>query len=1412
MSTIAGIATVNLPNFDIDIDSKNVGQRWKHWLAKFENYLIATNITDTDRQKAMLLYHAGDRVFELYSAICATTDDFDAIKTTLTNHFDPQINKEFAIFTFRQTKQAQHEPFEQFITRLRVLAPDCNFHDKDAEIKSQIIQGCSSKELRLKALRETLTINQLINLGKTIETAYDNSRQMEDVTIKTENISHLTANSKQPNTNRNNRNSNYKRHPQPQQRASNSQSYIQSCLYCGRSHAHGVCPARGKTCLKCNGINHFANVCRSQQPRQSYNNHTNNQINNVTASNYTTTQSSIYQDEVNDNQQQDNQSFESINAISTQSLIPEASNEYILMLHSNKNSNLPHITFTIHSIPISFIIDTGATINVIDHDTFVRMQPQPTLLPSSAIIHTYQSTQTLQSMGSFNILLKHNNNESPILITVISGTAPAILGYEACQKLGIINIINTLHPSTDFTKIYPNVFQPHIGCLKNYEVTLDIDTTVKPVAFKHRRIPYHMRNIVDTEIQQMIDDDVIEHVPRGPTPWLLPALILPKKDGTIRIVCDARAANKAIKRFRYPIPTVDDIIHEMNGWKIMSLLDVRKAYHQLKISTKSRYITTFSTHSGIYRYKRMNMGINSAAEIFQYVFQTVVLVNLQGVCNISDDILVGGATEIEHNNRLHALLTRLNDLGITLNFDKCEFNKTELTFFGLKFSPNGVSLTDNKIDALINAPYPKTSGELHSFLGLVSYCSRYIPHQASITEPLRLLCRQDSKWLWSSQHSIAIDTIKASLRKHALAYFDPTKLTEIIADASPVGLGAVLMQAQSPLAGDTKIISFASRTLTDVEKRYSHIEKEGLAAVWACEKFHLYIYGRSFTLTTDNKALEYIFKNPKTKTPARIERWCLRLAQYQYNVKHRPGSGNPADYLSRNPVATPTQQHNIAEAYINYIFTNAIPASISTTELQNATLHDPTLSAVKHCLLHEPHDPQLITAFKQILNELSITADGIIIRGHRVIIPASLQQRTIALAHEGHQGIVKTKELLRSTVWFPNIDSMVSNTIQTCYACQINNPKIDYEPFTMSIMPSQPWQDLACDFYSADTITLLVIIDEYSRYPVIQPVTSTAANAVIPQLHSTFATFGNPIHLNADNGPPFNGAEFERFCNIMGIKRRSSTPYWPRGNGECERFMPNLTKVFINATLNNTAWQLELNFFLAAYRSTPHSSTKIAPASLLFKYATTSRLSSLHLPPLFTTKNLNLIARTNDAHAKKIMKREIDQRLHVQPLTLQIGDLVLYQPPMTKIKNKLMPKRHLTPYTIKAIHGSAITAQSNNHTITRNSSHFKPYHQPVDMSLSTPITTRAIPLTQTMKPTKSPSIIPQPKSPMPPNPLPASINGSESPLSEATTAPPTINRPIVSAPTTPFIQRASSRITNPPRRLQISTHTGSSYD
>ena len=137
-----------------------------------------------------------------------------------------------------------------------------------------------------------------------------------------------------------------------------------------------------------------------------------------------------------------------------------------------------------------------------------------------------------------------------------------------------------------------------------------------------------------------------------------------------------------------------------------------------------------------------------------------------------------------------------------------------------------------------------------------------------------------------------------------MAYFDPAKDTELIVDASPVGLGAILYQ--SDRKGERHTIAYASRALSDVERRYSQTEREALAIVWSCEHFHLYIYGNPFTLVTDRQALEVIWNNPKSKPPARIERWGLRLQPYNFRVEYRKGAENPADYMSRHPIKTPT--------------------------------------------------------------------------------------------------------------------------------------------------------------------------------------------------------------------------------------------------------------------------------------------------------------------------------------------------------------------------------------------------------------------------------------------------------------------------------------------------------------------------
>ena len=146
-----------------------------------------------------------------------------------------------------------------------------------------------------------------------------------------------------------------------------------------------------------------------------------------------------------------------------------------------------------------------------------------------------------------------------------------------------------------------------------------------------------------------------------------------------------RLPNDAIRRVRHPIPTVNDISLSLNGAQYFSKLDLSQAYHQLELEEQSRYITTFSTHLGLYRYKRLNYGTNASAEMFQYTLQTA-LQGLTGVKNIADDIIVFGSTRSEHDKNLHACLTRLATKGLRLNQSKCNFLSKKLSFFGQIFT------------------------------------------------------------------------------------------------------------------------------------------------------------------------------------------------------------------------------------------------------------------------------------------------------------------------------------------------------------------------------------------------------------------------------------------------------------------------------------------------------------------------------------------------------------------------------------------------------------------------------------------------------------------------------------------------------------------------------------------------------
>ncbi len=201
-----------------------------------------------------------------------------------------------------------------------------------------------------------------------------------------------------------------------------------------------------------------------------------------------------------------------------------------------------------------------------------------------------------------------------------------------------------------------------------------------------------------------------------PSQWVSPIVVVPKKDD-VRLYIDMRRANEAVIRERHPIPTVDEILQDLTKSSVFSKLDIKMTYHQIELAPESRAITTFMTHKGLYRYKRLLFGVSCAPEMYNKVLQQA-LSGLDGVSSIYDDIVVHGENVEQHNQRLSNLLERLQEERLTLNADKCQFNMTHINFMGMVLPEHGIGLAKSKVESVLNASAPKSASEVKSFLGL----------------------------------------------------------------------------------------------------------------------------------------------------------------------------------------------------------------------------------------------------------------------------------------------------------------------------------------------------------------------------------------------------------------------------------------------------------------------------------------------------------------------------------------------------------------------------------------------------------------------------------------------------------------------------------------------------------------------
>ena len=377
------------------------------------------------------------------------------------------------------------------------------------------------------------------------------------------------------------------------------------------------------------------------------------------------------------------------------------------------------------------------------------------------------------------------------------------------------------------------------------------------------------------------------------SPAASPLFFVPKANKELRPCIDYRILNKNTIRNRYPLPLIPVLLDRVKKAKIYTRLDLRGAYHLVRMREGDEWKTAFKTQFGLFEYLVMPFGLCNAPAAFQFFINDVLKEFLDiSVIVYIDDILIFSEDEESHIRHVTSVLLTLRKHHLFCKLSKCEFHVFEVEFLGVNLTPSGLIMTDRKVKAVGDWPTPKSMRDVQCFLGFSNYYRRFISHFSHIVTPLSRLLRKKVPFIWSQEAEEAFLYLKRAFTSApVLAHPNPDKPYIVEADASDVAVGAVLSQRDT-YNGQLHPIAFLSKTLTDTERNYTIAEKELLAIKTAFKDWRQYLWGANHPVTvfTDHRNLQFM-KAARQLSPRQL-RWMQFFAEYDFVVTFRPGVEN----------------------------------------------------------------------------------------------------------------------------------------------------------------------------------------------------------------------------------------------------------------------------------------------------------------------------------------------------------------------------------------------------------------------------------------------------------------------------------------------------------------------------------------
>ena len=1118
-------------------------------------------------QKALLLHSLGPEGVRLYNGMSFSTGEdsgkVSIILRKLDEHFLGVRREYFERFKFNRRNQGEHEGIDEYMSILRTMAKTCGFCVcmSDNLIMDHLLLGVSDDTMRERMMAtHDLTLSKAIDICKAIEAAKSQMHALRNDAVH-------KVSSKPPARK-------WKQKPAQQStyqegKAQDVSSSQRKCKFCRRAHEmkKESCPAWGQKCNACRKLNHFkgSTVCKAKDVRH------------------------VEEDECSS-------SGESISYVTEESVNAVKSDAEAILCNMILNDQV-----------VTFQIDCGATVNLLPKRYLDEQNEQR----DHKVRLQMWNKSTTRAIGRCKIKTRNPANQAKYKVdyVVVDDDFVPLLSRSASEKMGLINVnydaIQRVHNITraDIVEEFSDVFsQTRVGVLPGNKVHLQVDEDTQPSIRPSRSVPEALKSAVKAELDHLKERDIVEEV-SVPTDWVNQMSVAQKKSGKVRLCLDPRSLNVVLKREHYPLPVLDDVLPELSTAKLFSICDLKDGYLHCTLDEPSSYLTTFATPWGRYRWKRLPFGLKVSSEIFQKSLHQA-LDGLDGVRCVADDIIIWAGDEIEHDSRLRKLLQRCKDVGIVLNKDKCRFLMKEIAFLGHIVTSSGLKPDPSKIEAIVNMPAPTKKDDIDRLRGMINYLARYLPKLSEVMQPLNELTHKNVAWTWNANHERAFNKLKTMLTEApVLTYFDQNKKIVLQTDASARGLGATMMQ-------DGKPIAYASRGLSDAETRYSVIEKEMLAIVFALEKWNQFTFGREVLVYTDHKPLEAIVKKSLDRAPKRLQGMLLRALAYDVQVKYLRGKDNLlADPLSR--VYLPYKVGQEEFEVVNAVSHLAL-ADEQIAEMRRMTAQDETLQLLKRTILdgwpdHKSQVQPAVTLYFGVRDELTVT-DGLVFRGERVVVPKAMRKRVKADLHTGHNGVDGTLRRAREYVYWPNMTKDISEWIQTCETCMEYLSAQQPQPLMPHQIPDRPWQKIGVDLLHYDGKEYLVTVCYKSNFWELDRVHKTTARTITTKLSGHFSRYGLPDTLVSDNGPPFSSKEFDTFTREMGIKHQTISPYNSKANGKVEAAVKSTKKMLKRCQRSGE----DENMALLNLRNTPSQGVDSSPVQRFLGRRTKTKIPTHH--------------------------------------------------------------------------------------------------------------------------------------------------------------------------------------------------------